>query len=106
MVASLPNAGPGHSRRSASWRCRSWPSSVWMGLAVCWTVFGVCGFATGVSGLMAALLAKPVYRPRAWRVLWTTTTCLAIPPMLFLILTLALWTALLQAYAKWLPGDP
>jgi hypothetical protein len=74
---------------------------LWAGLAICWLAYGLFGFVTAVFGVLAIVFASD--KLRAWRVIWTVNTCLAIPPMLFLILTLAVWTAILQTLAKWIP---
>lgn len=87
---------------------------VWAALACCWLVFGLLGFATGITGIGTLVWAVFIaFRKRTseawlnvnhtWRVLWTVGISLTIPPTLFLILTLAFWRALLNTGASWMP---
>ncbi len=82
---------------------------VWVALAVCWIVFDGLAFVTLIMGGITCLsvarraAASQEERAHARRVVWTVLVSLAVPPLLFLILTLALWMVLALTFQSWLP---
>jgi hypothetical protein len=80
---------------------------LWLILSVSWTILFLLTVASWFTGwlVVAAHWSSPVKCIRARRVTWTARLTLALPTVLFFILTQTLWAGVLYAVLKRLPLD-